>query len=401
MCGLLLVCVTLLSTRDAVADVVVTNDGRRIEGKVLRRDAEGVLLGLPSGEILIPAERVKEVIPKKTVWEEYAERAEKAKSAREHVVLAEWALERGLRKEAAAEAKKALEAEPENERALSLLDRLEGRRVKARRDEAAEVRLAKEEAVPDGFEVFRGGEFMLATDVGEKRAGHYLSVLNELYRALRVKYSSVWRGRGREPMLALLFSRREDYRDFVKKDGVDAAVDSYGYYSGKKHKAYVFEFPGRTEAFLMHECTHQVYVERMKPKRTFTSMWLFEGMAERSEGWWNPRRKRVEVGRLHRGDMFALKAALKRDELIPLEKFLAAEKFADLFDEGYDTSACRVAYAQAWGWFLFLMKRHRSAFVRYWKREQDGRSGVEEFAKTVGKLDRLMSEWQNFIRGLK
>ncbi|HVS17113.1 MAG TPA: hypothetical protein VMT18_00840, partial [Planctomycetota bacterium] len=77
----------------ARADVVVLKDGRRIEGEVAREDARVVILRTGLGELTFRRSEVVEILRKKTLRAEYAEREARARTAADFCALGEWARE--------------------------------------------------------------------------------------------------------------------------------------------------------------------------------------------------------------------------------------------------------------------------------------------------------------------
>jgi len=384
-----------------ILDVVVTVDGRRIEGKVLRDDERGVELQVRGGRIVIPRERVGKVIRCPTAEEEYARRRKDIKDADGHYRLGVWCLQKGLRKEAQKEFEEALRLEPQHTGAKEALKRLreeeERKRIGRHRD-PAETKLKQKGKIPKGHRLWRLGEWRLSTDLPPKEALHLLKVLNDFLRRLRKFYAGMVRA-GTKPMLVLVFSSREGYRKWLKKEKLERFADAYGCYAGPLHKAFVFACEGRVEAFLMHECMHQVWVERMKKRGVRTPMWLFEGMAEFTEGWWDSKEKKIVVGRVHKRNLAVLKGAFKEGKLIEWSKFFAAEKFDDLFKRNYDSQECYVAYAQAWGVYFYLIKRQKGRLMRYLRALAAGKK--PDLSKIVPDLDKLHSKMRKFIGSLK
>ena len=275
-----------------------------------------------------------------------------------------------------------------------------GRLVYIYRDEKAEKALGEAKEIPKDFSVWRAGEFLLTTDVGDEKAIEYGLLLCELLEKMRSAYKGLFRRRRKEPMLTILFKSRNDYKKFVVAEGVKEAENSYGYYSGVTHKAYVFEEAGRTRAFLLHECTHQIYIERMIAiGGADTSIWFFEGMAEFSEGAATPTS--VEWGRIHKTNLWFIKKALKEGKAFKLTSVLSVDRLETLFGGDYESEECKIAYAQVWALFYYLMEKHREKLMRYIRKEEEGAGGVKTFRGTFGSIRKLERDWRNFILSLK
>lgn len=275
-----------------------------------------------------------------------------------------------------------------------------GRLVYIYRDEKIGKSLEEAKEIPKNFSVWRAGEFLLATDVSSRKATEYGLLLCELLEKMRLTYRGLFRRRRRAPMLTILFSSRDDYRRFVVAEGVKAAENSYGYYSGITHKAYVFESAGQTRAFLLHECTHQIYIERMIAiAGANTSIWFFEGMAEYSEG--SAIENGIDWGRPHQTNLWVIKNALKRGRTFKLTAVLSVDRLETLFSGDYESEECKIAYAQVWALFYYLMERHREKFMRYIRSEENGAGGVPRFRSLFGSIRKLEKDWRNFILSLK
>jgi len=382
-------------------DVVVTVDGRRVEGKVVRDDERGVELQVRGGKIVIPRERVEKVIKCLTAEEEYTRRRKDVKDAEGHYRLGIWCLQKGLRREAQKEFEEALRLEPQHtgaKEALKCLHEEEERRCIASHRDPHEARLKREGKIPKEHRLWRLGEWRLSTDLPPKKALHLLRVLNDFLRRLRRFYAGMVRT-GTKPMLVLVFSGREEYRRWMRKERLERFVDAYGCYAGPLRKSFVFASEGRVEAFLMHECMHQVWVERMKKRGVRTPMWLFEGMAEFAEGWWDSKARKIVVGRVHRRNLAVLKSACEKGELIEWDEFFRARKFDDLFEQDYDSRKCCVVYAQAWGLYFYLVKRRKGRLMHYLRALAAGRK--PDLSKIVPDLDKLRSGMRKFVDSLK
>jgi len=385
-----------------ILDVVVTVDGRRIEGKVLKDDERGVELQVRGGRIVIPRERVRRVIRCPTAEEEYARRRKDVKDAEGHYRLGVWCLQKGLRREARREFEEALRLEPQHtgaKEALKHLRKEEERKSVAFHRDPDEAKLKQGGEIPEEHKLWRLGEWRLSTDLPHKEALRLLKVLNDFLRRLRKFYPRMVRVETK-PMLVLVFSNRKGYMEWLKKEKFERFANAYGCYVGPLHKSFVFTYGECVESFLLHECMHQVWVERMKRgKGVCIPMWLFEGMAEFTEGWWDTEGKRIVVGRVHKRNLAVLRSALEAGKLIEWEKFFAARKFDDLFKRHYDSQECYVAYAQAWGLYFYLVKRQKGRLMRYLQALAAGEK--PDLSKIVPDLDKLHSKMRQFVASLK
>ncbi|MCX7704425.1 MAG: DUF1570 domain-containing protein, partial [Planctomycetota bacterium] len=290
------------------------------------------------------------------------------------------------------------------ERFVKVLDALSvtlgGRLVCISRDAEAGRTLKDLNKIPHSFEVWRAGEFLLATDVEEERAVEYGALMCELLESVKKSYGGLLKRNDRGEMLVLLFKEREDYRKFMVADGVLQGKDSYGYYSGVNHKSYIFECGAMTRKYIFHECMHQIYVERMVTVGgARTSLWFFEGMAEYSEG--AVTDSSVEWGSVHKENLYIIQDALRQKRAFGLRRMFVTEKFEELFKSDYESEECKIAYAQAWAVFYYLMEKHRERLMRYIKSEGEGAGGVARFEQVFGNVEKVENDWNAFVLSLR
>ncbi len=98
----------------ALADVVVLKDGRRIEGKVVRKTETEIVVETAVGEMKFPRSEVKEIIEKKTRDEEYEERLEACESAEDFYQLGRWCQRNRLKRRAEKLFRRAIEKDPDH-----------------------------------------------------------------------------------------------------------------------------------------------------------------------------------------------------------------------------------------------------------------------------------------------
>ncbi len=131
----------LASAPPASADVVVTNDGRTIEGKIVREDDAVVRIETRFGTIEVPRASVVRIERKETPEEELPRRRLDAKTAGDWFELSRWCAEKGMSKEARRCLETAVEIDPRHEAANRALGRVRDGddwvtpEEKARRDE--------------------------------------------------------------------------------------------------------------------------------------------------------------------------------------------------------------------------------------------------------------------------
>ena len=99
----------------ARADEVETNDGRKIEGKVVSEEGAIVKIRTRYGVIEIPRAEVKRITRGPTIEEELEAKRKIAKTGEEIYQLSRWCVEKGLAKDAKDLLAKAVEADPNHE----------------------------------------------------------------------------------------------------------------------------------------------------------------------------------------------------------------------------------------------------------------------------------------------
>jgi hypothetical protein len=390
------------------ADVIITVDGRQLEGSIIEETESAVTIRLPQGELSIPRERIERIIRKASPLDDYTKRAGEAKTADEHYALGQWCLEKGMNEQAKEEFAKAVALEPDHKGAREALAVLSKKEMPPKRDEPKEKlwkvskdeetgkKLKEQNKIPEGFVVWRVEEFLLATDVEEKKIPEYGALLGKLLENMRKTYTGLFKKQNKEPMLVLLFNSRDDYRRFTESDGVPEGKDAYGYYSGKKRKAYLFELAQATRKFILHECTHQIYAERMIGESgAKTSPWLFEGMAEYSEG--AAVKEEFKWGRTHDENLWVVQNAIKQKKAFELRRLLSATKFEELFNSNYESEECQIAYAESWALFYFLMEKQKDNLIDYIRSEKNGEGGIARFEQLFGNVESIETAFEKFI----
>ncbi len=102
----------------ARADVVLLEDGTRLEGKVLEEGPEGILLrSYDEGDVTLPPARVRRVTPRRHLIDEYESRASAATTAQAHFDLGVWCRSKRMAHWARIEFERAVELDPEHREA--------------------------------------------------------------------------------------------------------------------------------------------------------------------------------------------------------------------------------------------------------------------------------------------
>jgi len=428
----------LIAVNAAVADTVIFKDGRKLEGKIIKETETSVKLKVKYGEVDIPKSRIGEIKRGPTVLDEYEKKAASLEdSAKAHFELGKWCREKELDQEAKKHFRRALELDrtyspagealgyeevegkwlsPEEAKKARGLVKFEGKwiekekheQILAERDSKKQEELRKKYKVGPEFFIMTRSNCILVSDLILDERKRMLKVMEAVYGAIESRFKNLFIKKHDWPLLVFVFRNREDYKRRVKDDGLDGAVEAYGFYSGKHKTSYVFRWPSpSTESLLQHEFTHQVYVERMMiPGPGIRAhAWIFEGVAEYYEGL-EFKNGKLGKARPHRMNLGYARHAAKEGKLIPLEKMLEAEKLSDLFEGDYDSQECLTAYGQAWATVYYLLEgeggKHRSKFERFLKKDLKGEGTLDEFKRIFGRdLDGFQKKLVDFINNLK
>ncbi len=426
----------LLALGTVRADVIVLRDGRSLEGKIIKETDETLTLRLKYGEVEISKSHIIEIRRGLTALDKYKKKAAKVENtAQAHYELGQWCAGKELREEAKKHYGKALEIDPsfslagkalgyekaggkwlppdEAKKARGLV-KFEGKWIPkeerdarlAERDGKKQEEFRKEYGVGPAFFVSKRKNFILVCNLPEKKRKELIEAAGALYAAHSERFKELFVKGRNWPLVIFAFSNREEYREWVKKEGLEKAVDCFGFYSGRKQRAYLFEGASPDVVhMLLHEFTHQIYVERMMERGARSNAWIFEGFAEFFEGH-DIKDGRLGKSKPHITNRYTAKNAAKEGKLIPIEKMIAADQISELFGGEYSAQECYIAYAQAWAMVYYLLEgdggKHRTKFMRFMKKDLRGEGTPEEFKRIFGSdLDKFQNRLKRFLKGLK
>ena len=244
--------------------------------------------------------------------------------------------------------------------------------------------------LPAGFEVHRTAHYVICHDTTRAYASWCGALLERLNRA----FTNYWSRRGFElhepdfPLVAIIFARRADYREYAALEVGEAASSTIGYYNLRTNRITTYDLTGsdalrgtggrstsarqinallsRPEAgwlvaTVIHEATHQIAFNcGLHTRYADIPLWISEGIAvcfetpdlSTQRGWKaidnvNPERQR------------AFRAYRRRRPADSLQTLISSdERFRD-------ASAATDAYAEAWALNYFLMRQRREDYHRY------------------------------------
>jgi hypothetical protein len=178
------------------------------------------------------------------------------------------------------------------------------------------------------------------------------------------------------PLVAIVFTRQEDFLQYAFRDGVRLSTDVLGYYSPKTNRVALFDIgAGRTTAAdwrqnaatVIHEASHQVAFNAGVHNRFApTPRWLAEGLGTMFEarGVWDPQDYPRQSDRINRGRLAQFKQyAATRHKPVAIQELIASDR---LFEQ--DIAA---AYAESWALTFYLAETQSRAYAEYLKKAAD------------------------------
>jgi len=424
----------ILCASSVLGDVVVMKDGRELEGKILKETKDSVTLGMKYGEIEVQRSRISEIRRGATALDEYEQKDRNVEETPEaRYAFGQWCEEKDLREEAKMQYRKALEIDPTFDLAGKALryEKIDGKwlspdeakmargmvkfegkwiskesrdGILAERDEKQQAKFREEYGVGPEFFISKRKNLALVSDLPEEARKELVEAAGALYDGIKERFGKMFKKHD-WPLVIMAFSKRDGYKKRLEEDGLEKVTDSYGYYSGKNRRAYIFQ--GSRVAIskmLQHEFTHQVYVERMMEYGSESHAWIFEGLAEYFEGF-EVKGGKLGKPRTHELNLAAVKMALRKNEMIALGEVIEVTDLSKLFDAQYESEKCFIAYGQAWGMVYYFLEadrgKHRSRFERFMKKDLKGEGSPEEFKRIFGSdLEKMEKALKKFFDNL-
>ena len=258
-----------------------------------------------------------------------------------------------------------------------------------------------------------------------------------LLQRLFEQYNAHWRKRGVElsapefPLVAIVLSNQERFRQYARQDGVNILDEQCAYYHKLTNRIAVYDMSAMqtfregdrrrqgTMAFLMqpeayrnimtvvHEAVHQVgFNTGMHTRFAPCPVWVYEGLACLHEV---PDQRNRDIGwtigpHINQPRLTQLRRFFPRPQSDPpIQKMIADDK---LFS---NTATALDNYALAWGLMYYLERRRSQELAAYLKLLQEKtidcddspKIRIEDFESCFGNdWDRLYREFFNFIRTL-
>ena len=278
----------------------------------------------------------------------------------------------------------------------------------------------------NGFSVSSTDHFCVAHDSGMPQARQLADRLEEAF----LQFQSFFEQSGFElqspPMRLswISFSDQDLFAQYVRRAEKTDVSRLSGYYSAKTNRVVIVESasPDRLAAEqtapvqiagdvlgdiapktvtndpnqfvkIAHELAHQLAFNTGLQKRgVMYPLWVSEGLAMQYE---------TKLTLPHRGNTD------RSDRLVEMQihnRLIPLERFASITRLPANRDYCEDLYAQAWGFFDFLLTRHPDVLQNYLKSLYNGKVGFRsvstverEFSAYFGSIDDLNSQWAHYI----
>jgi hypothetical protein len=288
--------------------------------------------------------------------------------------------------------------------------------------------------MPPGARSIQTDHFVVCYNTTDVYARWNANLYERMYHGMR----RFWKEKGVEvhdprfPMVALLFSTREEYLEYAKKD-FQGAENTLGYYTQTTNRLATFDLTGiegmippgtriqreeliteifsrpqaeRQVATILHEACHQIAFNTGLQRRLGDyPLWVSEGIAtffespdfNSSSGWGG-------TGKVNRYNLTNLRRYAPQRPDDSLAKLLSDDQ---LLRQGETATQ---AYAESWGMTFFLIKRRPKQYVEYLKllqdrplgQKADSKQRLAEFKQCFGDdLEKINKEFVRFISSLQ
>ena len=324
---------------DALADRIVTIDGRQIVATKARKEGEGYKLTFPDGVIILKDSSMIKAVEVEGDMSEYEPKNDKERDFLEKGYV----LYRGKWM-----SKRAYQTELDRESAIS-------------KEEAGEAALYSEWGTAlEGESKY----FMIRTNTSPELLEYYGDLLDTYYqmmnKAIGIKPTPTMRG------VKLQVNIYKSWDEFTKLTGMARGVAGFFMPMGpNSHLNFYHDYaePKDSELIGLHECTHLLtYLidQQFKPQ-----IWINEAMADYygSSTITQDKRGKLEIvpGKLHTDRVLTVQQAIKDDEAVGLQELFGLEK----------ANFGAFQYAHAWSFVYFLNNgndgKYQKGFAKFFK----------------------------------
>ena len=286
-----------------------------------------------------------------------------------------------------------------------------------------ELSVQLKEELGSGGEVIITPHYVIYSEAG-RNFGQWVG---RLFERLMAAFKTHWDRRPlqvnepRFPLVVIVLKDQARYVEYALKDAGPSAIDALGYYSQLHNRVVMYDLtaggpPPRNEidvinrllgqtqnvSTIVHEATHQIAFNcGLHNRLADNPVWLVEGMAmyfetpdlKNQAGW-------QKVGQLN--------AMRMRDfrEYVTTSRPANALRTLIVDDQQFQNAETALdAYSEAWALTYYLIKTHRTEYVKYLEKltqrqllkEMSEEERVEEFEEYFGKLDLLEKEFFKYM----
>lgn len=238
---------------------------------------------------------------------------------------------------------------------------------------AAEIRAGLERELAGKLEVTGTGHYLVAHPRG--KGNLWSQRFEDLYRSC-VNYFSLRGVKVSEPefpLVAIVWSKREDFQHYAAVEGNKVRPDILGFYSPVSNRVTLYDQGGgssnsrfwqQNDFTVIHEATHQMAFNIGVHNRfTTTPVWLAEGLGTMFEarGVWDWRNHPGQNERVNRDRLRQFRQWQKTGR--------KAGAFVNLLgSDRLFQSNPGAAYSEAWAWVFFLTETYPQKFSEYVQR---------------------------------
>ena len=290
-----------------------------------------------------------------------------------------------------------------------LIDR-ESDEIEFQSIDADTMELRLKDQLPDGFEVFRTGHYIIGYNSSEEYARRVGALYEQLYRVFYAYWKNQqWNLLEPEfPLVSLVLKDRSEFLVHAGAEIGETAESVIGYYHLGTNRMMTYNVADfeRNVATIIHEATHQLaYNSGMQRRYADNPMWVSEGLATYFEApdRRNPNKWRG-IGQVNRVNLARWR---KYEPNRPQESLLTL--LSD--DMRYRSSAtAEAAYAEGWALSYFLIKTKRKQYVDYLRQLSASKPATERstgeriemfqqaFGTTLAELDKEFLQYMKRIR---
>lgn len=284
----------------------------------------------------------------------------------------------------------------------------------------------------EGFKLHQTNHYLICYNTSPD----YAKWVGSLYERLYDGFYNFWTKKGLKlrdpelPLVAVVFDTRDSYSVFARDELGDSVGSIIGYYSLRSNQVTMYDLTGleglglkgakaeriktllsrpeaeRNVATIVHEATHQLaFNSGMQTRYADIPFWVSEGLAvyfetpdlDSKSGW-------KKIGAVNQHNRLQFARYLPQRPANSLQALLTDDK------RFRDPNTAPNAYAEAWAFNYYLLKRRSDDYTRYLQSltelkalvalEPDQRIAL--FTAAFGDdLSKLEADWLKFMRTLR